>query len=465
MTKNLNQLLNALPPEPFHSALEEIRKVIRQLGKTIVVLDDDPTGTQTVYDTPVLTTWDVPAICAEFQQKTSLFYILTNSRSFPSSEAEALAHEIGANLVEASQQTGQGFTVISRSDSSLRGHFPEEVDALTETLGIAHATKVLIPAFVEGGRYTIQDIHYVQDRDELIPAAETPFAQDAAFGYKNSDLKLWVEEKTQGAIKASSIISLSIADIRQKGVAHIVQKLLDCPEKSVCVVNAASRSDLEIAGLALLEAMARGKALIFRTAASIVPVLAGLPPKPLLTTDQLSIQKGKGGLIIIGSYVPKTSSQLEHLKTQTHLKFLEIDVADLLSDKREKTIQQISQTVDHHLQNGETLVIYTSRTLITGEDKASSLHIGNLVSEGLVSIVNNISTQPAYVLAKGGITSSDIATKGLGIKRAMVWGQILTGVPVWKPGKESKFPGVPYLVFPGNVGGPEALSEIIKKLS
>jgi len=94
MTKKLTQLLNTLPPEPSHNALEEIRKVIKQMGKTIVVLDDDPTGTQTVYDLPVLTTWDVEAIRAEFQQKTPLFYILTNSRSFPTPEAEDLAREI-----------------------------------------------------------------------------------------------------------------------------------------------------------------------------------------------------------------------------------------------------------------------------------------------------------------------------------------------------------------------------------
>ncbi len=465
MIKNLNQLLNTLPPEPTHNALEEIRKVIQQLGKTIVVLDDDPTGTQTVYDLPVLTTWDVEAISTEFQQKTPLFYILTNSRSFPTAEAEELAHEIGNNLVEASIQTGQAFTVISRSDSTLRGHFPEEVDALTEILGISQATKVLIPAFVEGGRYTINDVHYVQDGDEVIPAAETPFAQDTAFGFKNSDLRLWTEEKTQGAVKASSVISLSIDDIRTKDIGDITQKLKDCPEKSVCVINAASRSDLEIAGLALLKVMAKGKALIFRTAASIVPVLGGLSPKTLLTADELSIKKGKAGLIIIGSYVPKTSSQLEHLKKQDHLKFLEINVEDLLSDKRDEAIRQISQTVDKHLRNGETPVIYTSRKLITGDDKTSSLIIGNQVSSGLVNIMKNITEEPAYVLAKGGITSSDIATKGLGIKKAIVWGQILTGVPVWKPGKESKFPGIPYIVFPGNVGGPEALSEITKKLA
>ena len=79
----------------------------------------------------------------------------------------------------------------------------------------------------------------------------------------------------------------------------------------------------------------------------------------------------------------------------------------------------------------------------------------------LIEIVRSLDVQPRYLVAKGGITSSDVATHGLGIKRAMVPGQILPGVPVWRSGTESRYPGMPYIVFPGNVGGPEALVEIV----
>ena len=461
----LQHIFSQLPPEKQVDLLPEIQLHNHQHPRTLVVLDDDPTGTQTVYDTPVLTTWEVAALHHEFAQQTPLFYILTNSRSLPVTEAQALAREIGTNLLAATLQSGQPFTVVSRSDSTLRGHFPEEVEALAATLGLSHATTVLIPAFLEGGRYTIHDIHYVQEDENLIPAAETPFARDAAFGYKNSDLKQWVEEKTQGKVPTSSVLSLSLEDIRQKGVEHITQKLLDSPQQSTCIVNAASRADLETVALALLKAEARGKSLVYRTAASIVPVLAGLPPHPLLTLSKLSGKKGKAGLIIIGSYVPKTTAQLEHLKSQPALQFAEVNVAALLSDQRDQVIQEVASKAEEHLQKGETVVIYTSRTLITGEDKTAGLHIGHQISEGLVHIVQQLTTAPAFILSKGGITSSDIATHGLGVKRAMVLGQILPGVPVWALGKESKFPGMPYIVFPGNVGGREALSEIVQKLS
>lgn len=461
----LKDILNQLPQENNFDLLPQIQQHNSQHPRTLVVLDDDPTGTQTVYDIPVLTTWDMKALTQEFSQKTPLFYILTNSRSLPVEEAEVLAKEVGKNLLTASQTSGQPFTVVSRSDSTLRGHYPEEVDALADTLGLSHPTTVIIPAFLEGGRYTIHDIHYVQEDDKLIPAAETPFAQDAAFGYKNSDLKYWVAEKTQGKISAAEVLSITLEDIRQKGVDYISQKLLTSPEQATCIINAASRSDLEIVGLALLKAESQGKSLVYRTAASIVPVLAGLPPKPLLSHTKLSGKPGKGGLVIIGSYVPKTSTQLEHLKKLSELQFVEVNVNDLLSPQKDSIIQQITNKVESFSQEEETVVVYTSRTLITGEDKARSLQIGRQISEGLVRIVQQLSTAPAFILSKGGITSNDIATHGLGVKRAIVMGQILPGVPMWELENESRFPGVPYIVFPGNVGGPEALSEIVKKLS
>jgi uncharacterized protein YgbK (DUF1537 family) len=69
------------------------------------------------------------------------------------------------------------------------------------------------------------------------------------------------------------------------------------------------------------------------------------------------------------------------------------------------------------------------------------------------------------LIAKGGITSSDIATKSLKVKLAMVAGSILPGVPVWKLGEESLFPGMHYVIFPGNVGGDDALSLAVAKFA
>ena len=214
------QMLATLPPEWPESLLGEIQAQVQADGRCLVVLDDDPTGTQTVVDIPVLTERSVDALCAELQSDFPAFYILTNSRSLPEAEAIQLNQQIGQNLLAASRQTGRDFALVSRSDSTLRGHFPAEMDALAEVLEQQFDGWLLIPFFLEGGRFTIDDIHYVQEGDELIPAGETPFAKDSTFGYQSSNLRAWVAEKTNGRIPASDVLSISLHDIRQGGASN-----------------------------------------------------------------------------------------------------------------------------------------------------------------------------------------------------------------------------------------------------
>ena len=238
------ETINSLPPVWPDDLLPTIQQENAKRPTSIVVLDDDPTGTQTVHDVPVVTNWALPTIIEEFERETPLFYVLTNSRSLPKTQAINLAREAGTNILEASRRTGRAFEVISRSDSTLRGHFPVEVDALVEVLEMQRAVWLIIPFFEEGGRYTINDIHYVKEARHLIPAAETPFAKDVVFGYAHSDLRRWVEEKTQGRCPAESVQSLSLDEIRKEGPDSIASKLAGCEPGRICVVNAADYRDL-----------------------------------------------------------------------------------------------------------------------------------------------------------------------------------------------------------------------------
>jgi uncharacterized protein YgbK (DUF1537 family) len=172
-----------------------------------------------------------------------------------------------------------------------------------------------------------------------------------------------------------------------------------------------------------------------------------------------------GGLIVVGSHVPRTTSQLEYVLRQPEVTPVELSVPALLSDaQRTDTIRSTAHTVDSTLQGGRDVVVFTSRQLVTGADAASTLTIGQRVSDGLVALLQAVTTRPRYILAKGGITSSDVATRGLGVRRAMVLGQVLPGVPVWQLGPETRHPGLSYIVFPGNVGGPEAVGNVVLAL-
>lgn len=459
----MQELMSSLTPEWPHDPSATIRQHLQQHHTKLIVLDDDPTGTQTVYDIPVLTEWSLESLCAEFQNPSTACYILTNSRSMPLSQAQTITQQIGQNLAQASQITKRDYRVVSRSDSTLRGHFPGEVQVLADTLAQPCDAWIIAPYFRDGGRYTINDIHYVADGSQLIPAAQTEFAKDAAFGYRNSNLRDWVVEKSQGHIQADQIHSISLETLRQGGPDQVSQQLLQLPRGSICIVNAVSDRDMAVFVAGLLAAEAQGRNYIYRTAASFVAQRIGLAPRPLLQNQQLALGPN-GGLIVIGSYVPKSSAQAAQLLADPQITALELNVQTLLEADPQQQIQQIIQQADQLLAQNRDVTIITSRTLITGHNAESSLAIGQQVSNALIQIVTGISQRPRYLLAKGGITSSDLATKALGVRRAIVLGQIAAGVPVWQLGPESRYPQLSYIVFPGNVGGPNTLAQIVQQL-
>ncbi|KAI3454942.1 hypothetical protein Pfo_011605 [Paulownia fortunei] len=461
-------VLRSLPSEWPTDPIEDIINLTQKNLKTLVVLDDDPTGTQTVHDIDVLTEWSIESLVEQFSQRPKCFFILTNSRSISSEKASALITEICSNLSAAAKTVDNtDYTVVLRGDSTLRGHFPEEADAAVSVIGEVDAW-IICPFFLQGGRYTIGDIHYVADSDRLIPAGETEFAKDASFGYKSSNLREWVEEKTGGRIPASSVASISIQLLRKGGPGAVCERLCSLKKGSTCIVNAASERDMAVFAAGMIQAELKGKSFLCRTAASFVSTRVGIIPKaPLLPSDLAISRKRAGGLIVVGSYVPKTTKQVEELLLQRGhaLKLIEVSVDKIAMksiEEREEEINQTAEIADVYLRSGKDTLVMTSRQLVVGKTASESLEINCKVSSALVEIVRRITTRPRYILAKGGITSSDLATKALEAKRAKIVGQALAGVPLWQLGPESRHPGVPYIVFPGNVGDGKAVAEVVK---
>ena len=456
----------ALPPVWPHDVLPTNAAAAAAAGRTLVVLDDDPTGTQTVRDIAVVTAWDVATLTAELSAAPACFYILTNSRSLTPAATRALHFELATNLRAASASTHRAFVVASRSDSTLRGHYPLETDTLAEIFGSFDAT-ILTPYFEAGGRYTLHDTHYVAEGDRLVPAAETPFARDAAFGYRSSHLPAYVEEKTAGRIRAADVATISLDLLRSGGPLAVAEKLRTLPRGSVCIVNAAAPRDIDVFAAATLAAESAGSRFLYRTAAGFVAARIGQSPQhALLAPTAFSLPKAHGGLTIVGSYVPKTTAQLSALLANSPVTPIELNVAALLDEtRRQPTLTAALTALNAALAAGRDTVVYTSRQLISSTDAAASLAIGRRVSDALIHLVQNLAVTPRYLIAKGGITSSDTATLGLGVRRALVLGQALPGVPVWRLGPEAKFPGLGYVVFPGNVGSDTALADLVARLS
>ncbi len=462
------EALACLPPLPSGSLRKQIFERQRKSGFKIVVLDDDPTGTQTVHDANVLIRWDEESLGREFANPESILYLLTNSRSLAPAEAEKLAYRTGRLIRKVESAVGRPALVISRSDSTLRGHYPIEVKSLAQALGKPKAVQVLIPAFIEGGRYTIDDIHYVREGDFLVPAGQTEFAADATFGYRSSNLIDWVVEKYSGRISREAVQTISIALLRKRGPKGVTEFLLGADAGSVVIVNASCNDDLEIFALGYLQAIEQRPEFILRTAASMVPALAGLPPKALLSVNQVGnlTAKGRGGLIVVGSYVKKATDQLNRLLDQFGDGGFCLEVDSLLDpEKKVPYLKSIAEKIDRRLGNDQLAIVYTSRKLRKGSNSQSSLEIGRMVADGLNSLAGQVRTRPRFIIAKGGITSSEIAGHSCGAAQARIMGQIEVGVPFWILRDGSKFPQLPYVVFPGNVGDNDALLNVLRKMN
>ncbi len=441
----------------------------RRAAAKLVVLDDDPTGTQTVHGVPVLTSWEPAALRAELLSAAPSFYLLTNSRALPPEEAAALGEEIGRALAAAVEECGVAVQVLSRGDSTLRGHFPGETDALLKGLGWTCDATFVVPAFFAGGRITIGDVHYVAEGDELTPVGETEFARDAAFGFRSSRLQDWVEEKTRGRVRASEVVSIGLELLRAAdGEERVARRLEELARGATVVVNAEAHGDLAVLTHALAEPALRGRRYLFRTAADFAAAYAGIEPRaPLAAAELVEAGSRMGGLLVAGSYVGKTTRQLDALFAAVPgLARVEIAVERVLeAGERDAELARCVSALAEAIGRGEHAALFTSRRLVTGGDGRGSLAIGDAVSRAVVEIVSSLPLRPRWLVAKGGITSSDVATRALGIRRAEVLGQALPGVPVWRTGGESRWPGLAYVVFPGNVGGEDALARLVSGLA
>nr|WP_304101312.1 four-carbon acid sugar kinase family protein [Mitsuokella multacida] len=464
----LFQKIPAIDEKMVDAALFEERK---DFHKKMIVLDDDPTGVQTVNGIHVYTDWSPESIADGFAEENDMFFILTNSRAFSAEHTKEVHTVIAKRVMAESSRIGKEFMLISRSDSTLRGHYPLETETLRQTLERGgHAPvdgEVLMPFFKEGGRFTIDNVHYVQEGEELVPAAETEFARDKTFGYTKSDMREYIEEKTHGAYPADAVTCISLTDLRAFAVDKIVAQLEQVHGFGKVIVNCVDYVDVKVFAIAMIRAMKAGKHFMFRTAAAWTKVIGGVPDKPLLTKQELVVPGNtNGGLIIIGSHVKKTTEQLNRLKELTKVQFIEFNhMLVLQPDQLEAELKRIVAETEAAIRQGQTVAVYTGRKRFDAGSEEESLRVSVKISSAITSIVSRLTIQPAFLIAKGGITSSDVGTKGLGVKRALVLGQVAPGIPVWQTGEESKFPHMAYIIFPGNVGAVDTLRDIVARLS
>ncbi|SDL01599.1 Uncharacterized conserved protein YgbK, DUF1537 family [Arthrobacter sp. ov407] len=486
-------VLAAFPAEvqiPARQVADSVAASSEASPRVLVVLDDDPTGTQSVANLPVLTRWEVVDFAWAFAyevngQRQRAVYVLTNTRSLDPAEAAARNEEIVRNALAAAASADPALRLsfVSRSDSTLRGHYPLEPDVIAATVTAVNGETtdgvVIVPAFPDAGRITIGGVHYMRgtgdDAGKLTPVAETEFAKDASFGFANSEMAKYVEEKSQGRFAADSVIVLDLDIIRASTDPNISAKAIAdaidaATDSTPIVADIVTENDLRALSLGLEEAERRGKKLLYRVGPPFVRARIGQEIRTELSGEEAyagNTPSEAGGLIVVGSHVGVTTRQLKVL-TQQHsaARIVEIDVEKLLGENAGEYLDETVDAVVAALHGGD-VIVHTSRLLIKTSDAVESLRIARTVSAAVVAVVNRTlkTFPPRFVIAKGGITSSDVAAHGLEIRHAIVRGPMLPGiVSLWEP-VDGPAKGIPYIVFAGNVGDDQSLADVTRKLS
>ena len=462
-----------LPParvEP--DARRRIRRALADAGRRVAVLDDDPTGSQTVHGVDVVTVFEPDEVAAGLPEAGSTCFVLTNTRSLSEADAVELNTRIGRMLFDLATRLDAPIDVVSRSDSTLRGHVIAEVRALDavrrQATGRGYDGVLMVPAYFEAGRFTAGNVHWARVGADVLPASETEFARDATFGYAASDLREFVAEKSDGTVEPGDVLSITLDDIRVGGPQRVSEILAGVTGGVFVVVNAVEYADLDVVVLGLLEAAAAGRSFLYRSGPSFVQSLAGLDPRdPLGASDLWAAGRPGGhGLVVVGSHVGLTSRQVAVARDRGGLAEVELDVAAVADPaRRDGHVAEATRLVVSALDHSDVLLV-TSRELRRGRDAAESLEISRKVSTAVTEVVRGaLPARPAWVVAKGGITSHDVAVRGLGIRRARVLGQLFPGlVSVFRPVDAApEAVGIPYVVFAGNVGDETTLASVIDR--
>lgn len=405
-----------------------------------IVLDDDPTGTQSASNVTVLLQSNADLLEAELRQADSV-YVQTNSRAIPEDEAVALVTRVREDAREAAARLGEDVRFVLRGDSTLRGHVFAESNAFAGEDSII----VFVPAFPAGGRTTIDGIHLVSIDGENLPAHETEYAQDPVFPFTSGRLVEYVAEKSD-----RPAVAVSLRDVRSGNLAELLRTV---EAGSVVLPDAENDGDVSLIADAITQAQNAGRDIVVRSAAPLAAALAGVVSDGLL--DFPLVNSPRRTLLVCGSHTDGATRQLAPVIER----FGEPSVVstDVALDDSTKAGQDAAQAASGQLDTRGLGILMTERRR---SSQHNTLDHGARVMEALTTAVRELVPDVDIVIAKGGITSADVARVGIGAASARVLGQVLPGVSVWDL---IAFDGhsVLYVVVPGNVGGADTLTRIL----
>ncbi len=420
--------------------------------RRFVVLDDDPTGVQTLAGVRVLLTWDVTRIRESLEQRDAV-HLITNARALPPERVQPLIEA----AARAGREAVRGAQILLRGDSTLRGHLREEYLGVREaTTTTAWPVLLLVPALPSAGRITVDGVHVFERDGVRVPLHETEYANDGVFSYRSARLLDWAEERSRGLFRASTGRELHLDTLRSNGSAAVVdalEELAATGEPAVLAPDAETVADLELIAGGYKQAVQDGAAVIGRCAPTFAGVLAGTTA----TAAAPLPEAGAGVLVVCGSYVPLATRQLDRLLASRPQTLVEADVVALAGPTPGAEIERLGAETSAMLARDQVAVLATPRER---PDGTTSLEAGDRIAVNLARVVGVMDPRPSVLIAKGGITSAVTLRAGVGASEAEVLGPVTPGVSrwaaFWPDGR-----AIDYLVVPGNVGADELLVQLV----
>ncbi len=441
----------------------------------IVVIDDDPTGSQTVHGCLLLLSWDVDLLKEGLRHPSPFLFVLANTRALLPDDAADRNREICLALHQAIREEGlklEDIVLVSRGDSTLRGHGVLEPNVIADVMGPFSAT-LHIPAFFEAGRITVDGVHLLNGE----PVHKTPFAQDRLFSYTTSDLAAWLEEKSKGSIPKENVQRISLDQLDEgassvSGLASLQEWLCRLNHNQPVVVDAEKLEQL-IALSNAVKNLIGEKRFLFRSAASFINALVGLKPK-LIGGKSLARYRRKDdfgspmpGMVIVGSHVPLADRQLARLLEAPDCVGVEVEVKKLLevfnSDSQELFLSDLerrwSDQLHELVMNGKTPVLFSSRGELLFSSAKKRLLFGSFLAQSMSRMAISLAPELGYLISKGGITTNTLLVKGMGLNKVHLEGQVLPGLSLVRAFEEGSQSNIPILTFPGNLGDVSSLHD------
>ena len=443
----------------------------------IIIIDDDPTGSQTVNGCNLLLKWDYETLLKGLKDSSNLLFILANTRSLSKEDVKIRLKEICSALREIMNNSSfaeEDFVLISRGDSTLRGHNFVEPDIINELLGPFDAT-FYIPAFIEGNRTTVNGNHFVDN----IPIHKTIFSKDKIFGFNTSNVKELIYEQSNYQLDFNNIENIFIKDfeaLETNQPSKLFMQIEKLKNNKKVIVDIMDYSQLDKFS-SIVRSLLKKKKFLFRSAASFISSLSNVKrtQKDHIYFSQLrrknNSDKAMKGLIVVGSYVELTTLQLNKVLEISLCKPIEINVFKLyeffkigdnlnLNSLKKLILNSIRQ----NLIRESIPVLYTSREIISPTDKNDLIQFQLFLSAFIAEIVSAIKNEIGYLISKGGITTNTIISEGLEADSVYLEGQILPGISLVTFNLLKQKGKLPIVTFPGNMGNQMSLVQALEIL-